>query len=79
MVIEAPTRPDVGDRLLIVGTLAVKTTPLLDSLLFGWLLPLASVTTTFPVVTPAGACATMLVSLQLDTGAKTPLNITLHE
>src|SRR4029077_10491812 len=48
----------------------LKRTPLLD-------IPPAAVTTTFPVVTPLGTCATMLVELQLLTVAGTELSVTL--
>jgi hypothetical protein len=47
----------------------VKLTPLLAT-------P-PTVTTTFPVVAPAGTCATMLPALQLVAVAVTPLNFTV--
>ena len=58
IVTDAPTAPDVGLRLVIVGVAStVKLDPLLAT-------P-PTVTTTFPVVAPAGTFATMLVALQL--------------
>jgi hypothetical protein len=51
------------------GTVTVKLTPLLAT-------P-PTVTTTFPVVAPAGTGATMLVALQLVGTAPTPLNATV--
>ena len=59
IVIDAPTAPDVGLRLVIVGVVStVKLDPLLAT-------P-PTVTTTFPVVAPVGTFATMLVALQLS-------------
>ena len=49
----------------------VKLTPLLDT-------PFA-VTTTFPVIAPAGTAATILVLLQLEGVAEAPLNATALE
>jgi hypothetical protein len=70
MVTDAPTAPDVGDKPLILGAgKTVKFRPLLA-------LP-AIVTTTFPVVAPAGTVATMLVALQVLTVAVLPLNLTV--
>jgi hypothetical protein len=67
MVIEAPTAPEVGVRLVIVGVAnTVKLTPLLATL--------ETVTTTFPVVVPVGTGAAMAVSLQLVGVAVLPLN-----
>lgn len=69
IVTDAPTGPDVGLKLLMLGgVVTVKVTPLL-------LTPLAS-TTTFPVVAPVGTVAVMLVSLQLVTEAVVPLKRT---
>jgi hypothetical protein len=53
---DAPTAPDVGDTLVMLGG-TVNATPLLAT-------PLA-VTITFPVVAPAGTVATIDVALQL--------------
>jgi len=71
IVTDAPTSPDVGLRLVMLGpgTVTVKLTPLLAT-------PL-TVTTTFPVVAPAGTGATMLVAPQLVGTAPTPLNPTV--
>jgi hypothetical protein len=59
MVTAVPTTPDVGFRLVMLGAgvVTVKVTLLLAT-------P-PTVTTTFPVVAPAGTAATMLVALQL--------------
>ena len=66
IVTEVPTTPDVGFRPVIFGgTETVKFTPLLAT-------P-ATVTTTFPVVAPAGTGAMMLVALQLVGVAAVPL------
>lgn len=71
-VIDAPTGPDVGDRLLMVGpTITVNATPLLG-------VP-PTVTTTFPVVAPAGTGTMMLASFQFVGVAVTPLNVTVLE
>ena len=70
IVIEAPTGPDVGERLVIEGgDVTVKVFPLLA-------LPL-TVTITDPVVAPVGTEATMLVELQLDGVEAVPLNLTV--
>jgi hypothetical protein len=68
---EVPTSPDVGFRLVMLGagTVTVKLTPLLAT-------P-PTVTTTLPVVAPAGTVATMLVALQLVGVAAAPLNFTV--
>jgi hypothetical protein len=68
IVTEAPTAPEVGERLVIWGV-TVKFTPLLD------LVP--TVTTTLPVVAPVGTVATMLVALQLVALAVVPLKLTV--
>jgi hypothetical protein len=70
IVTVAPTSPEAGFRLVIVGTgsVTVKPTPLLAT-------P-PTVTTTFPVVVPAGTVTTMLVALQLVAVAAVPLNVT---
>jgi len=70
MVTDALTAPDVGDRLEMLGVAStVKFFPLLA-------VP-DTVTTTFPVVAPAGTFATMLVALQLVIVAVVPLNLTV--
>jgi hypothetical protein len=64
--------PEVGERLVIVGARTVNATPLLAT----WL----NVTTTFPVVAPAGTATTIDVLLQLviESGrTAAPLNVTL--
>jgi hypothetical protein len=53
----------------VVSAVTVKLTPLLAT-------P-PTVTTTFPVVAPAGTAATMLAALQLVAVAVTPLNLTV--
>ena len=70
IVTDAPTAPEVGDKLVSVGVAStVKDTPLVE-------IPLA-VTTTFPVVAPVGTTATMDVLLQLVIEvAAVPLNFT---
>jgi hypothetical protein len=55
--------------MLGVGTGTVKFTPLLAT-------P-PTVTTTLPVVVPAGTGTAMLVALQLVAAAATPLNVTV--
>src|SRR5439155_8682673 len=70
IVTAVATGPLVGDRLVIVGgTLTVNATPLLAS-------P-PTVTTTFPVVAPAGTGTTMLVADQVVGVAAMPLNVTV--
>ena len=70
MVTAAPTAPEEGDTLEMLGVgRTVKLTPLL-----AWL---ETVTTTFPVVAPLGTAATILVELQLVTLAVVPLNLTV--
>jgi len=66
-----PTNPDVGFRLVTLGAgaVTVKLTPLLAT-------P-PTVTTTFPVVAPAGTGTAMLVALQLVGVAAMPLNFTV--
>ena len=68
IVTDVPTPPDVGERLLIEG-LTVNVIPLLVA-------P-PTVTTTEPVVAPAGTGAVILVALQLVGVAVTPLNLTV--
>jgi hypothetical protein len=73
IVTETPTAPDVGDKLVMLGAAAtVKVFPLPPLLAT----PL-TVTTTFPVVAPAGTVATMLVAPQLVAVAVVPLNFTV--
>lgn len=71
MRIKAPTAPDEGLRLVMLGAggITVKLTPLLAT-------PLR-VTTTVPVVAPAGTVTLTLVSLQVETDATVPLNVTM--
>jgi hypothetical protein len=67
-VTDVPTGPDVGDRLVIFGAATtVKLLPLLAT-------P-PTVTTTLPVVAPAGTVATMLVALHAVAVAVVPLNL----
>src|SRR5712692_6336679 len=68
IVTDVPTAPAVGFKLVMLGA-TVKLTPLLAT-------P-PTVTTTFPVVAPAGTGATMLVPLQLVGVAAVPLNVTV--
>src|SRR5439155_489985 len=70
IVTDVATGPLVGVRLVIVGgTVTVNALPLLAS-------P-PTVTTTLPVVAPAGTGTTMLVADQLVGVADEPLNVTL--
>ena len=71
MVTEAPINPEVGFKLAMLGagTVTVKITPLLAT-------PPA-VTTTLPVVPPAGTGTTILAALQLVGTAAIPLNFTV--
>src|SRR5215467_5339635 len=70
IVTDVATGPLVGDRLVMLGaTVTAKLTPLLAS-------P-PTVTTTLPVVAPAGTGATMLVADQLVGVAVVPLNFTV--
>ena len=67
IVTDVPTAADVGDRVVMLGVAStVNATPLLAT-------P-DTVTTTFPVVAPAGTGATMLLALQLVGVAAVPLN-----
>lgn len=71
IVTDAPTTPDVGLKLLMLGdtvVFTVKLTPLLAT-------P-PTVTTTLPVAAPVGTVATILVALQLVAVAVSPLNFT---
>jgi len=70
IVIEVPTVPEVGERLVMLGAgTTVKETPLVAD-------P-PTVTTTFPVVAPLGTGATIEVALQLVGLAVVPLNVTV--
>ena len=70
IVTDAPTTPDVGDRLVMLGAATtVKDEPLL-AIEF-------TVTTTLPVVAPVGTGATIEVALQLVGVAVVPLNLTV--
>jgi hypothetical protein len=70
IVTTAPTAPDVGDRLVILGVArTVKFWPLLFT-------PLAK-TTTFPVVAPVGTGTLIVVALQLVGVPAVPLNLTV--
>src|SRR5216684_6456898 len=71
IVTDVPTNPAVGFKLVMlgVGTGTVKFTPLLAT-------P-PTVTTTLPVVAPAGTGTAMLVALQLVGVAPIPLKATL--
>ena len=64
-----PSAKIVWSMAIPPGLSTLKRTPLLD-------IPPAAVTTTFPVVTPPGTWATMLVALQLLTVAGTELSVT---
>jgi len=72
IVMEVPTRAKSGFTLVILGVGMVNETPVLAS-------PLAAVTTTFPLVVKAGTDAVMLPSLQFETVAAVPLNLTVPE
>jgi hypothetical protein len=71
IVTDAPTAPDVGDKLVMLGAeTTVNDDPLLAD-------PL-TVTTTLPVVAPVGTVATIEVALQLViVVAVVPLNFTV--
>src|SRR6267378_2702910 len=71
IVTDVPMIPDAGFRLVMLGagTLTAKFTPLLAT-------P-PTVTTTFPVVAPAGTAVEMLAALQLVGVAAVPLNVTV--
>ena len=70
IVTEVPNGPEEGLMLVMLGAwITVKVIPLLAS-------P-PTVTTTGPVVAPAGTGAMMLVALQFDTVAIVPLKVTV--
>jgi len=70
MVIDVPTVPELGVKLVMLGGMrTVKLTPLLAA-------P-PTVTTTLPVVAPVGTGTAMLVALQLVGVAVMPLNFTV--
>src|SRR5262249_2818822 len=72
IVIDVPTGPVVGERLVTVGaTVTVNVTPALA-------IP-PTVTTTFPLVAPEGTFATIEVADQLVGVAEVPLNVTVLE
>ena len=68
IVTDAPTAPDVGERLVMCGV-TVKLFPLLA-------VP-DTVTTTLPVVAALGTVTAMLVALHVVTVAPVPLNATV--
>jgi hypothetical protein len=71
IVTDAPTTPDVGFKLVMLGAgvVTVNATPLLAT-------P-PTVTTTFPVLAPAGTVATMLAAPQLVAVAVVAPNFTV--
>jgi len=70
IVTEVPNGPDVGDRLVMLGTGGtVKATPLLAD-------P-PTVTTTGPEVAPAGTGTTIVPGFQLVGVPAIPLNVTV--
>jgi hypothetical protein len=71
MLTDVPATPEVGLRLVIVGTgaVTVKVMPLLAA-------P-PTATTTLPVLAPLGTGATILFALQLVGVAAVPLNLTV--
>ena len=68
IVTPLPTGAEAGERLVMLGEM-VNETPLLAR-------PL-TVTTTFPVVAPAGTGTTMVVAFQLVGVAAVPLKVTV--
>jgi hypothetical protein len=66
MVTVVPATPELGDKLVMVGT-TVKATPLLG--------PPFTVTITFPVVASTGTDAAIDVVVQMVDVAGTPLNV----
>ena len=71
IVTDAPTGPLVGDSCVMAGAAAVTV-----KVSRCWPAP-PTVTTTLPVVAPAGTGTTMLVPLQLVGVAAVPLNVTV--
>jgi hypothetical protein len=72
MVTEAPTAPEVGDKLVILGAATtVKVFPLLATL--------ATVTITLPVVAPVGTVTARVVVVALITVAAVPLKVTVFD
>jgi hypothetical protein len=71
IVTDVPIGPEVGVRLVILGAgiVTVNATPLLAC-------P-PTMTTTFPVIAPAGTGTVMLVALQFVGVAVVPLNVTV--
>jgi hypothetical protein len=70
IVTEVPASPNAGASPKIPGTCTTVNATLL-------LATPATVTTTFPVVAPAGTCAMMLVALQPTVGIPVPLSVTV--
>jgi hypothetical protein len=75
-VTESPLIPEVGARLVIWGA-ATPTSKPYPLLVTAVLDELGAVTTTFPVVAPAGTGTTICVALQLVGVASVPLNFTV--
>jgi hypothetical protein len=70
IVTDVPTAAELGERLLMLGVSStVKGFPMLAT-------PL-TVTTTLPVVAPAGTGTAMLLALQLVGVAAVPLKVTV--
>jgi len=69
IVTVVPAGPAVGETLVMLGAGMVKRLPVLG-------VPF-TVTTTFPVLAPAGTGATIVLSLQLTGVADVPLNVTV--
>lgn len=70
IVISDPIVAEDADRLVMLGTWNTVNGPAVE-------LPLGVVTTTFPVVAPAGTGTTMLVAVQLVGVPAVPLNFTV--
>jgi len=75
IVTGVPIGPELGFKLVILGLARGDTTVKLDPLLA----TPDTVTTTFPVIAPAGTVAKMVVELQSVGVAVTPLNVTTLE
>src|SRR6476661_20284 len=74
MVTYLPARPDVGEKLVIVGAPPLEVTVKLPELVP---VPFDVVTLIFPVVAPDGTCAEMSVDeLTTKLGSAAPLNLT---
>jgi hypothetical protein len=74
IVTGVPTGPEVGLRLAMLGAVAV---PVVTVNAMPLLAAPPTVTTTFPVVAPAGTGAMMVDALQLVGVAAVPLNVTV--